>query len=225
MSELKCSEFIIDKIDMSDVIEEKKKTNDFLFPMELRRVKNKLPEEKYNKTKFLRFLHKTELKNKENNIQELIKLWNSEIFKKNTFIYKLNTKQNKKPTPYQLIENSNKENKELIKKKLIKNSTRNNINLRLDNKICLYRNNEENNINQNLTELPHIKHNFCQYNIFNYYKTLCINNYTRRKNNKFCNSEKNIVSLDKSKISIKNCLKTIRNDNPKKKIFFNTIIN
>ena len=200
MSELKCSEFIIDKIDMSDVIEEKKKTNDFLFSMELRRVKNKLPEEKY-------------------------KLWNSEIFKKNTFIYKLNTKQNKKLTPYQLIENSNKENKELIKKKLIKNSTRNNINLRLDNKICLYRNNEENNINQNLTELPHIKHNFCQYNIFNYYKTLCINNYTRRKNNKFCNSEKNIVSLDKSKISIKNCLKTIRNDIPKKKIFFNTIKN
>lgn len=225
MTELKCSEYIIDKIDMSDIKIDKNKSKDLKIHLELRRLNNKLPEEKYNKTKFLKYLQKNESKLKENNIEELIKIWNSDIFTKNQFFYKINIKKNKKPTPYQLIENSNKENKELIKKKLIKNSTRNNINLRLDNKICLNRNNEENIINQNLTELPHIKHNFCQYNIFNYYKTLCINNYTRRKNNKFYNSEKNIVSLDKSKISIKNCLKTIRNENPKKKIFLNTIIN
>lgn len=220
MSELKCSEFIIDKIDMSDVIEEKKKTNDFLFPMELRRVKNKLPEEKYNKTKFLRFLHKTELKNNVNNIQELIKLWNSEIFKKNTFIYKFNSKQNKKPTPYQLIEYLNEENKQLIQRKLKKISIINNLDLRLTNINFLTRNFNRNYIETDLT-LPHIKNNkYCHNNLLNYYKNVSINNSTRRNNHQFSYSD----SLNKNTISIENSLRTIRNNYPKKKILFNTIL-
>ena len=121
MTELKCSEYIIDKIDMSDIKIDKNKSKDLKIHLELRRLNNKLPEEKYNKTKFLKYLQKNESKLKENNIEELIKIWNSDIFTKNQFFYKINIKKNKKPTPYQLIEYLNEKNKQLIQKKLKKN--------------------------------------------------------------------------------------------------------
>ncbi len=220
MTELKCSEYIIDKIDMSDIKIDKNKSNDLKIHLELRKLKNKLPEEKYNKTKFLKYLQKNKSKLKENNIEELIKIWNSDIFTKNQFFYKINTKQNKKPTPYQLIEYLNEENKQLIQSKLKKISIRNNLDLRLTNINFLTRNFNRNYIETDLT-LPHIKNNnYCHNNLLNYYKNVSINNSTRRNNHQFSYSD----SLNKNTISIENSLRTIRNNYPKKKILFNTIL-
>ena len=221
MTELKCSEYIIDKIDMSDIKIDKNKSKDLKIHLELRRLNNKLPEEKYNKTKFLKYLQKNESKLKENNIEELIKIWNSDIFTKNQFFYKINIKKNKKPTPYQLIEYLNEKNKQLIQKKLKKNSIRNNLDLRLTNINFLTRNFNRNYIETDLT-LPHIKNNkYCHNNLLNYYKNVSINNSTRRNNHQFSYSD----SLNKNTISIENSLRTIRNNYPKnKKILFNTIL-
>ena len=211
MTELKCSEYIIDKIDMSDIKIDKNKSKDLKIHLELRRLNNKLPEEKYNKTKFLKYLQKNESKLKENNIEELIKIWNSDIFTKNQFFYKINIKK---------IEYLNEKNKQLIQKKLKKNSIRNNLDLRLTNINFLTRNFNRNYIETDLT-LPHIKNNkYCHNNLLNYYKNVSINNSTRRNNHQFSYSD----SLNKNTISIENSLRTIRNNYPKKKILFNTIL-
>ena len=200
--------FIIDKIDLSG-IDENNKIDDNLIKMELRKVHNKLPEEKYNMTKFLKYLNKTYSKrHNDYNIGELIRIWNSDLFSKNKYIYNKISSKRHKPTPYQLIENENEQNQKIIKNKLIKNEIHNNIDLQIISPNYMLKLKK---INNKINELPQIS----RYSTLNHYKSLDAklknNNYKLNisDRNPFYHYSFNEEKKCINKKNIEKCMKTI----------------
>ena len=97
------SKYMVEKLDLSDVNDENKQ-NDNIIQLELRKINNRVPREKYDNVK-------------------LLKIWNSDIFEKKKFIFKP-LKKKKKLTPFQIIVNENEENKKIIEQRKTSNSLR-----------------------------------------------------------------------------------------------------
>ena len=200
--------FIIDKIDLSG-IDQNNKIDDNLIKMELRKVHNKLPEEKYNMTKFLKYLNKTYSKRlNDYDIGELIRIWNSDLFSKNKYIYNKISSKRFKPTPYQIIENENEENKKIIENKLIKKDIQKKIDLKIISSNYILKHNK---LNKKINYLPPIR----TYLTLNNYK---LSDLKLKKNNHKLNiSDKNPLhhySFNEekkfiNKKNIENCMKTI----------------
>ena len=72
------SKYMVEKLDLSDVNDENKQ-NDNIIQLELRKINNRVPREKYDNVKLLKYMNK---KQQENDIGELLKIWNSDIFEK-----------------------------------------------------------------------------------------------------------------------------------------------
>ena len=72
------SKYMVEKLDLSDVNDENKQ-NDNIIQLELRKINNCIPKEKYDNVKLLKYMNK---KQNENDIGELLKIWNSDIFEK-----------------------------------------------------------------------------------------------------------------------------------------------
>ena len=113
------SKYMVEKLDLSDVNDENKQ-NDNIIQLELRKINNRVPREKYDNVKLLKYMNK---KQHENDIGELLKIWNSDIFEKKKFILK-HLKKKKKLTPFQIIVNENEENKKIIEQRKTSNSLR-----------------------------------------------------------------------------------------------------
>ena len=113
------SKYMVEKLDLSDVNDENKQ-NDNIIQLELRKINNRVPREKYDNVKLLKYMNK---KQNENDIGELLKIWNSDIFEKKKFIFKP-LKKKKKLTPFQIIVNENEENKKIIEQRKTSNSLR-----------------------------------------------------------------------------------------------------
>ena len=113
------SKYMVEKLDLSDVNDENKQ-NDNIIQLELRKINNRVPREKYDNVKLLKYMNK---KQHENDIGELLKIWNSDIFEKKKFIFKP-LKKKKKLTPFQIIVNENEENKKIIEQRKTSNSLR-----------------------------------------------------------------------------------------------------
>ena len=65
------SKYMVEKLDLSDVNDENKQ-NDNIIQLELRKINNRVPREKYDNVKLLKYMNK---KQQENDIGELLKIW------------------------------------------------------------------------------------------------------------------------------------------------------
>ena len=205
-------QFIIDKIDLSDLDETK--VNDNLIQMELRRLNNKIPKEIYNKRKILKFLNSN---NKLYKSEEFFKkIWSINLNKDNNkFIYKI--KKRNKPTPFQIIENKNEENKKRIEHKLMNNTMKNSLNFKLTNSNKVSRNNSS--LGMNSAEFPPIRNS--SKNILLKYKSMYKNIYSKlhinklhfSKRNSICNNDIKLNENKKNAIIITNLKKIMEKNN------------
>ena len=113
------SKYMVEKLDLSDVINDNKQ-NDNIIQLELRKINNCIPKEKYDNVKLLKYIDK---KQRENENDKLIKIWNSDIFDKKKNRFKP-IKRKKKLTPFQILINENEENKKIIEHRQTSNSLR-----------------------------------------------------------------------------------------------------
>ena len=113
------SKYMVEKLDLSDVINDNKQ-NDNIIQLELRKINNRIPKEKYDNVKLLEYMDK---KQRENDISKLVQIWNSDIFEKKRQRFKP-IKRKTKLTPFQIIINENKENKKIIEHRQTSNSLR-----------------------------------------------------------------------------------------------------
>ena len=185
MKNEKQRQYIIDKIDLSDV--EETKVNDDLIKMELRKLNNKIPKESNNKRKIFKLFKS---KNKVYKSVEIKNIWSSNLIKDNNkFMYKIYIKRNKL-TPYQIIENENEENKKRIENKLMNNTMKNNLNFKLINSNNVSRNNSS--LRLNSTEFPPIR-NSSKNILFQYKSSIYKNIYSKLHINKLYFSQRNSI--------------------------------
>ena len=85
------SKYMVEKLDLSDVINDNKQ-NDNIIQLELRKINNSIPKEKYDNVKLLKYMDK---KQRENDISKLVQIWNSDIFEKKKTKIQTYKKKNK----------------------------------------------------------------------------------------------------------------------------------
>ena len=105
------NKYMVEKLSVDDSYNEENK-NDKLIQLELRKINNHIPKEKFDGSKLLKFINKNFNKKDENDFGELARIWNSDLFSKNKLNFKP-LKIKRKLTPFQIIENENKENRKL----------------------------------------------------------------------------------------------------------------
>ena len=64
------SKYMVEKLDLSDVINDNKQ-NDNIIQLELRKINNSIPKEKYDNVKLLKYMDK---KQRENDINKVIQI-------------------------------------------------------------------------------------------------------------------------------------------------------
>ena len=149
------SKYMVEKLDLSDVVNDNKQ-NDNVIQLELRKINNSVPKEKYDNVKLLKYMDK---KQRVNDISNLVQIWNSDIFEKKRQRFKP-IKKKTKLTPFQIIINENKENKKIIEHRQTSNSLR---------KTNLLLTNSNSNIKKSMDSLKPII-NIKQYQTLNNYK-------------------------------------------------------
>ena len=205
-------QYIIDKIDLSDV--EETKVNDNLIQMELRRINNKLPKKLYNTRKIRKILNSN---NKLYKNEEIKKIWSNDFSKDNNNQLFYIIKKRNKLTPYQIIENENEENKKRIEYKLMNNTMKNNLNFKLINSNKVSRNNSS--VVMNSTEFPPIRNS--SKNILLHHKSIYKNIYSKLhinklhlcKNNSICNNDIKLNDNKRNSIIITNVKKKMEKNN------------